>query len=370
MKTIAKGLLDSIKKNGASLNNFTATLGFDGFIDYINRVVKSETENMPEYYSTMKEFGTHLVDRSGKSCALEIIEQTIKAGGNMPIMSIALGMLGLKVNCIGALGYPTLHPEFKKNMKDIKGDIYSIGDPGITNAMEFNDGKVMLVKMQPLNNIDWEYILGIISKEEIIKLFSKSDLISFVNWSEMKNSNDIWKGMLKDIFPNYETENKQRMFFDLADCSRKKPSELKTGLTLMNQFSNTNKVILGLNENECYQVLRALEQSSEGLDIEEVGALIFEQLKLDVLVIHTVEAAYAWNCDGYFKVGSYFCESPKISTGGGDNFNAGICASLLMNLEIKEALLFANAVTRLYISNGVSPSLEDIIEFVKTQGAL
>lgn len=370
MQTVAAKLLESIEKNRAHLKDRTATVGFDGFIDYICRVVKSEENDVVEFYPTMKEFGLHLAERSGKSCGVELIDQTIKAGGNMPIMSIALTALGVGVNCIGALGYPELHPEFAKSMKNSGCKLYSIGEPGITNALEFDDGKAMLVRMQPLNHIDWNEILKIIPLEELYELYCKSDLIGFVNWSELKNANDIWRGMLRDLFGQYKMDKEQRMFFDLADCSRKKLSELKAALELMNEFSGYCRVVLGLNENECYQVLDALGQYHGCRNVEEAGAFVYHNMKLDTLVIHTTEAAYAWNSDGFSKANTYFCKKPKISTGGGDNFNAGICTAMLMQLEMEQALLFANVVSRLYISNGMSPTLTDITAFIKEEGLL
>ena len=91
------------------------TAGFDGFIDTIVRVIKEKQDHKPStLFSTIKEFGNYIVEKQGASLSLEIEERSSKLGGNMPIMANALGRLGIAVNCIGALGYPQIHPVFKQ----------------------------------------------------------------------------------------------------------------------------------------------------------------------------------------------------------------------------------------------------------------
>ena len=85
----------------------------------------------------------------------------------------------------------------------------------------------------------------------------------------------------------------------------------------------------------------------------------------DVLVIHRIKDALAYDGINFEKCGSFFCAKPTILTGGGDNFNAGFCFALLHDLDLYESLLVANAVSGSYVKTGISPGVYALIEFIK-----
>ena len=71
-------------------------------------------------------------------------------------MANALASFGLKVTYLGILGYPNLHPVFADFAK--RAEVHSIAEPGYTDALEFDDGKIMLGKHQSLKQMNWENI--------------------------------------------------------------------------------------------------------------------------------------------------------------------------------------------------------------------
>ena len=58
---------------------------------------------------------------------------------------------------VGNLGYPNIHPVFADFAK--KAQVVSIGEPGHTDALEFDDGKLMLGKLTPLNDVNWDNLM-------------------------------------------------------------------------------------------------------------------------------------------------------------------------------------------------------------------
>src|SRR5688572_32363554 len=85
-------LINAIKSGKAVLQEKTITAGFDGFIDTIARIIKKKQEhNPPDFFSTIKQFGEYITDKHSASFSLELEEQSIKLGGNMPIMANAMG---------------------------------------------------------------------------------------------------------------------------------------------------------------------------------------------------------------------------------------------------------------------------------------
>lgn len=93
--------------------NFNVLMGFDGFIDKILKPIRTKTQETTVAFKTMKEFSEYLADKSGKSCSVDLEVMHEKIGGNMPIVANALGTLGCKTVCIGAMGAPEILPLLK-----------------------------------------------------------------------------------------------------------------------------------------------------------------------------------------------------------------------------------------------------------------
>ena len=62
-----------------------------------------------------------------------------------------------------------------------------------------------------------------------------------------------------------------------------------------------------------------------------------------------------------------FTDTPKISTGAGDHFNAGFCLANILGLSDEEAVAAAVGTSGYYVRNAASPSLADLIQFLKEQ---
>src|SRR6201999_314948 len=147
---LARQTAERLIGSRAQLLKFQCLLGFDGFVDQIFQVVEqrqSPTKYTP--FSTMKNFGAKVSAASNKSTNFEIVQQTTKLGGNGPIMAFALSTLGAPVHYVGMLGYPELHPVFTEFAKRTK--VYSIANPGLTQAFEFSDGKLMFGQNETLH---------------------------------------------------------------------------------------------------------------------------------------------------------------------------------------------------------------------------
>lgn len=99
--------------------------------------------------------------------------------------------------------------------------------------------------------------------------------------------------------------------------------------------------------------------------MNEMGLKIFEKLKPEILLLHSSRQSFAFNQEEIFKQKSFFIKKPIISTGAGDNFNAGFAAAQLLKMDPGQSLLFANSIAALYVKTGMSPQLEDVIGFLK-----
>ena len=358
-------LADSIITQANTLKTKKATAGFDGFIDTLVKIIKSkQPKQPPSLFNRIREFGDYIVEKSASSFSLEAEEVSIKLGGNMPIMANAMATLGVSVNCVGALGYPQPHPVFKNLSSNCK--LYSFTEPGTCTAFEFDDGKIMLGQMDKLNAFGWDKVKHIIGIETLIDLYRESDLFCMVNWSEIDASGEIWKGVLKDVLPSYARNNvKQIAFFDLSDCSKRSRESIQDVLDLLNEFARYTKVILSLNKNEAGIVYEVFNKKTADRDLAYVGQEIFKKMQIDTLVLHSSKEAIAVNREGAVASNSFFIAKPVISTGAGDHFNAGFAVAQLLALSMESSLIFANAVSGLYVKTGITPQVSDISDFLK-----
>lgn len=362
-----KSTLDALNSNFHRLRNKIITLGFDGFTDTIFKVIKSkEGAHATDYFSSSQEFGNYIIEKCEKNFSLELELLTTKIGGNMPIMANALAQFGAAQNCIGSLGYPVVHPQFRKMPPNCT--LFSFADPGLTKALEFGGSKMMLAEIGSLNLIEWTTILDIVGRDNMFRLFAEPDLICMLNWSELDNSTDIWKGILTDIFPALPKRTKPIGFFDLADCSKRTPESIAEAMELLQAFSTRWNVVLSLNLNEATIVDRVLCGSSNH-SIEAIGESLYNTLNIGCIVIHYSKQALSWSSDGRHCVQSYYVSEPKLSTGAGDNFNAGFCAGMLMDLDQDQCLSLGHAMSNLYMRNAASPQISELKSFLALQPA-
>jgi fructose-1-phosphate kinase PfkB-like protein len=345
--------------------NIRAVIGFDGFIDEIIHVVK--TRNSIEEYiriKTIKEYGERIIKAAGLSTNIELIPVQVKLGGNGPIMSKALIEYGVDVTYIGALGLEKINPVFQK-MAD-RCRVISIADPAHTDALEFEDGKLMMGKMESLKDINWGNIKQKIGIKRLISLFQEINLLGLANWTMIPYMNEIWKGIIKEVLPLLEVHSLQNRiaFFDLADPEKRTREDIKQALNLIKGFSPYFKVILGLNQKEAKEIAGVLDLDIIGLTLRELIEKLAEELNIYCLVIHPVNEAVAYSEGNYYHTEGPFTANPKITTGAGDNFNAGFCLGQSLGLTIQDSLLLGVATSGYYVRKAESPTLKDIIKFL------
>lgn len=342
-----------------------AVMGFDGFVDQILHVVKTRTDaNNYVRMETLKEFGEFISKAAGLSANIEFIPIQNKLGGNGPIMSNALSNYNLDVTYIGAVGEDPINPVFNEMSK--KSTIINISNPGLTDAVEFLDGKLMIGKRECLKDVNWNKIKEKIGVKKLISLFSDAKLVGLENWTMLPYMTEIWNGLIEEIIPNLNDNCDKYIFFDLADPENRLKNDILEALSVIKKFSSKFKVILGLNEKEAYEIGEILDISSPSnkptLDI--LVKSIAKKLDIYCLVVHPIKEAYAV-CDSklYHTLGPYE-PNPKLTTGAGDNFNAGFCFGQVLGLSVQLSLVLGTATSGYYVRNSKSPDLESIIEFL------
>jgi uncharacterized ferredoxin-like protein len=341
-----------------------AFLGFDACIDNIVRIVKNKKANKDvAFFTSSKQFGEFLISLDNRSCSIELRTQRSKPGGNMVITANALGNLGLKVDCAGTFGLPHISPVFGSISPNCT--LHTIENVITTTLLEFNDSKLMMFDPGPYATLDWNVIKDRLGKEKIKELILSKKLVAFLNWSEIENSSIIWEGILTEILSTITHPVELPYFLtDFSDCSRRSKKDILHSIELLSKFRKFFKVIISLNENEAEVIAKALELVGNNSE-EEFIKTLFSALQPDELAVHRTNDALGYNGLNFEKCDTFYCQEPKILTGGGDNFNAGYCFARLNGFDLFESLIIANAVSGYYVRFGNSPGIEGIIEILK-----
>ncbi len=353
---------------GENLSRTRFTIGFDGFVDEILHAVGTR-KNQREYerIQTLSEFAARISAAAGKSANVELVPLQVKPGGNGPIMSMAVAGMSGKVTCIGLLGYPEVFPVFRPLAE--KAEVISVGNPGHTDALEFHDGKLMLGKLNTIQEMNWSRLQEVIGAERFRSLMLESDLVACNNWTMLTEMGEILD-RLAQLVP---TGSKVRFFFDLADPEKRSRKDLEHVLGQIRTLNARARCVLGLNLREAEQVSEALGlkemPAEEATSVEAVAIRISKAMGLHGVVVHAVKCAGASVAGESGGVDGPFCPNPKLSTGAGDHFNGGFVSGLMGGLSVRDALYAGVGTSGWYVRNGRSPGRSDVAQFLRDWAA-
>ena len=350
----------------ARVRGLKAFLGLDGFVDEILHVVdKRESADQYQRLTTITKYADRLAAAAGRSTNVEMVNQLTKLGGNGPIMANALASFGMKVNYLGNLGYPSLHPVFTDFAR--QAEVHSIAEPGYTDALEFEDGKIICGKHASLHEVNWENIKSRFGYEQFAANVQAANFVAFVNWTMLTGMNDIWRAILQEVGPQL-TGPRRKIFFDLADPEKRTRADILQALALISRFEERFDAILGLNEKEAGEIGGHLgfdlsDRSPEGL--LKLATQIREHIAINTVVVHPVSFALAVSAGDAAVVEGPFTPKPLITTGAGDHFNAGFCLGKLLGFDNAGSLLTGVATSGFYVRSAKSPGVADLLALLR-----
>ncbi|MEM9883237.1 MAG: PfkB family carbohydrate kinase [Planctomycetota bacterium] len=349
-------------------------IGFDGFVDSIIRVVdKRQDVDRYEAVPTIADFGGRISAKAGQSSNYELVVTLEKLGGNGPIMANAMAAGGAAVSYVGCLGYPSLHPVFEPFGET--AEVFSVAEPGFTDALEFDDGKLMLGKYESVSKLDWPTVKQAVGDDIFAQLVHRSRLVGMTNWTMLNRIESVWSH-IGDLLAAEQKESdeiaRKLIFVDLADPAKRTPDDIRKVFALLSKMQAAADVVLGLNLSEATQALQVLGLPVPGdaeAAIEATAAAIRDKMAIHACVVHPRKGAAAAVKDAHgdgvtsAEFAGPFVERPKLSTGAGDNFNAGFCLGLLAGLPVAQCLCTGVGTSGYYVRNARSPELAELADF-------
>ena len=354
------------KLKDSDLEHFQVFAGFDASEDCITRPIKKSESERVDVYSCIEEFGKAITQKKAMSGIISLKHDFIKAGGNMINFACALGTMGIQTECFGPFGWPEIDPVFGKLSESCV--LHSIGNTVVCTVLEFSDGKLMLADNSGYDDISWNNIQRLKADIGIEQAIKKCDMVALANWGEIKNANDIWKGVL-DIIETLQDNKK--VCIDITDFSYRSETDVQKLSELLIQYCKKTSCILSFNYNEASMLFNRMGGSAEHSEsIDRIGTWLFDYYKPFMLVIHNAKGATAWSGTEKVKSDSYYTTNTKIKAGAGDNFNAGLCVGVLCGMTLLECLEMGNAMSGYYVRNGSCPDKKKLCDFIENPGDL
>jgi len=336
-------------------------LGCDGFVDETYEIVevrKSQAEFTA--IQNLKDFGELLVARGGGGVGVEIVPKRRCEGGFAINTGRIAACLGVKPVLPGLYGRAAIDPAFEPFQEMC--ELHSLGDPALTLAFEFTNGKLLMSDLQAVSNLTWKDIEAYFGQEKLGKLFADVDILGLGYWSMTANFDDIFRGFMAQ----YETAKPpRRMFFDFADIKKKSTESFIQTFELIKPFNSKIPMTLSLNEHEGMELFRRIGVACpEETPAAMASALASARDKVgfDEFVVHTPDFAAASNAtDGEAYAMQEHQKKVVRLAGAGDSFNGGFLCASLGDLPLKERLVMANAATAFFVTHATGPTREELI---------
>ena len=336
-------------------------LGCDGFVDETYEIVevrKSAAEFTP--MKKLRQFGELLVARADGGVGVELVPKRRCEGGfgiNTGRVAACLGLRPLLPGLYGAQSIDPAYEEFKETC-----ELISLGDPALTIALEFGDGKVLMSNLEAVSNLSWEQFQNHFGGEKLREMFGGVDILGLGYWSLTANFDGLFMGFMKQ----YETLTPpRRMFFDFADIKKKSSESFVQSLELIRSFNHRIPMTFSLNEHEVLELFSRVGVAHPALEPHAIASALTiarEKTGFDELVVHTPEFAAASSASEGEAVAIQERQSNVIRlAGAGDSFNGGYLCASLGSLPLKNRLVVANAVTAFFVTHATGPDRDQLL---------
>jgi hypothetical protein len=339
--------------------------GFDGFIDRV-REMQTETNAGTERIESLEAVGTRILEAADAGASSTFGWRTTgrRAGGHVCHLSRAYDVLGYDPTLVGALGDP-VRPFFEETFGHL--DHHSVGEPGLTDAVEFDDGKLLISEGGDVSGLDWNRLVEAVGVGTLSDALDGTRLFGIGYWAAVYGLPGIIDGLRECVWPSL-ADPPAHVIVDPADIRRISPSGVERAADATGRLSAVTDTTLSANRVETQAMVEVLCDAATG-DLVEDTRRLFRTLSVDRVVTHGVDRSCCVSADGATTVAVSPVNRPSITTSAGDHFNAGFSLGIIEGASEAAALVAGNAYARRFVDTGETPDYAELFDAVDTYPA-
>jgi sugar/nucleoside kinase (ribokinase family) len=339
--------------------------GFDGYVDNVRQAGTNAGAADSDRITTLSEFGEEIVTSAAADSSLSISWERYgqRTGGHVSHLSRAYQTLGFDPTLVGMCGDP-VRDIFEQEFEACT--LYSLGDPGITDAIEFDDGKLMLMESGGAATLDWETIRSRVGVETLVDELDGAKLFGIGYWAVMPEMAGILDGLRETVFSEL-ADPPAHVLLDPANIRELDREILESIVAATGRLADEVDVTVSANRYETKELAAALGAHTSD-ELVADARVAFDSLDVDRFVGHSVDESVVVSGDGTTSVRLAPVESPELTTSAGDHFNAGLSLGLVEGVSDAAAVVLGNALAREFVRTGETPSYDDVVSAVASYG--
>ncbi|AAV45391.1 unknown [Haloarcula marismortui ATCC 43049] len=335
--------------------------GFDGYLDRVREVVADRIDpESHERLATLESFGDR-IDRSvaaDSSLSFEWLQQGSRTGGHTSHLARAFGGWSFDPVMVGMYGDP-VHDAFETEFGEY--ELHSLGEPGVTDAVEFDDGKLMLTEIGDTMSLDWAELDTAFGHDRLAEKLDGASLLGTGYWSETPDLPTVFDG-LRTLWDGID-DPPETVLVDPGDVRKLDADRLRAGREAIGRLDEVTDVVVTSNRAETGVLADAYAGDAERSFADDAEA-VFEALEPTWFVGHGVEQSVVVTAAGTDSVAVPSVSDPELTTSSGDHFNAGLGLARIADLSPAAAVVVGNAVAGYFVRTADQPSLADVRAFV------
>ncbi len=335
--------------------------GFDGYLDRVREVVADRTD--PESYERLPRLADFRdrLDRSveaGSSLSYEWLEDGRRTGGHTCHLARAFGSWAFSPTLVGMYGDP-VHETFEREFGEY--DLVTLGEPGVTDAVEFDDGKLMLTEIGDTMTLDWAGLDDRFGHDRLLDRLDGAALLGVGYWSETPRIPSVLTG-LRDRWSHID-DPPETVLLDPGDVRKLDTDRLRSGRAAVRDLTDATDVVVSANRAET-EVLADAYAGEADREFEAAAEAVSDALAPTWFVGHGVDRSVVVSVEGTESVSVPAVEEPELTTSSGDHFNAGLALARIAGLDPAAAVVVGNAVAGHFVRTADQPSLAEVRAFV------
>lgn len=339
-------------------------LGFNGAIDRVREIV-DEWQGRDSYQRIQRldDFGQQVstAGREERSMLMEWVCSDMRTGALVCHISRALGMLDFEPVMIGMFGDPP-KDAFLEEFGEF--EMESIGEPAYTDAIEFDDGKLMLSESGGMRYLDWEVLCEEVGVDQLAAYLDGAAVLGMGYWAEISDLVSIFEGIADEIVPTLNAPP-EHVLIDPADVGTRPSKDLKQARDALQRLDAVCPVTMSANRYETIDIANSLRSTTADRSPEAAAEIAREEFGISQFVTHGATKSALATESGIYGVDVPREDEPVLSTGAGDHFNAGFLLGLMYDLGPEESVALGNAVAGCFVRQGDPPTYEKIEAFLQ-----